>query len=632
MRVLLMGNPNVGKSALFSRLTGSHVVVSNYSGTTVEYTHGTMKLDAGLYPESGSFPESEPFPGSNSFPGSESIPLSEPFPGSGSIEITDVPGTYSLQPGNRAEEVASHMISEGDIIINVLDATSLERSLFLCIQLIKTGKPVIIALNMWDEAQKKGIQIDPQKMEEMLGVPVVPTCALNGDGISLLKKRLPEAKKGCIIQGFQVDAQIGSKPGPGAETADLSIDSSESLWQLASELSGRLQSKPDGERSSNSQHIDHLTVHPILGPIFALCILFISFAFVAWGGDILHGILGTVFEAAWLPLAVIISDGLGQSGLVHNILIGELIGGQILLEESFGLLTTGLYIPLAVVLPYIFCFYCVLSILEDIGYLPRMGVVVDAFMQRLGIHGLSVVPMMLGVGCNVPGVMAGRMLETRKERFIVATLIAVVVPCMAQQAMVIGLLGQAGITGLAIVYGTLFLLWMMMGFLMNFFIRGESPQILIDLPPYRLPYWESLIKKIYMRMGGFMKSALPYVLLGVFIVNLMYTFGIIDFISIVFAPVITGLFGLPGEAGGALVIGFLRKDVAVGMLAPLGLQLNQLIVASVVLMVYFPCIATFVVLFKELGTLDLIKLTLIMLMVVLATGTGLHHLLMLTGI
>ncbi len=571
MRVLLMGNPNVGKSAIFARLTGSHVVVSNYSGTTVEYTRGQIKLE------------------------------------SDTAEIIDVPGTFALEPANQAEAVASEMLHDGDIIVNVLDATHLERSLYLALQLLRTKKPVIMVLNMWDEAQKAGITIDVGELERTLGVPVVATCALTGEGIVVLKNRLPEA------QNVEPDAW-----------------ESKNIWQSAEEISKKVQHVP-GSKATTRDHLDHATIHPVFGPLFALLVLLLSFAFVAYFGDFLHRILLGGFELLWLPVAVWISGLLGGEGFIHDILIGSLIDGRILFEESFGLLTTGLYIPLAVVLPYIFCFYMVLSVLEDIGYLPRLGVVVDAFMQRLGVHGLSVVPLMLGIGCNVPGVMAGRMLESRKERFIVATLIAIVVPCMAQQAMVIGLLGKAGMAGLAIVYGTLFLLWVLLGLLMNLFLKGDTHELLIDLPPYRFPYWESLFKKIYMRMNGFIRNALPYVLLGVFIVNLFYTLGIIGYISNVFAPVITGLFGLPGEAGGALIVGFLRKDVAVGMLAPLGLDLNQLIVASVVLMVYFPCIATFVVLFKELGLWDLLKLTLIMVFVVVIAGGGLHFVLQATG-
>lgn len=573
MRVLLMGNPNVGKSAVFSRLTGTHVLASNYPGTTVEYVRGSMKL------------------------------------ADQTVEVVDVPGSYSMEPSNRAEEVAVRMLAGGDVIINVIDAANLERNLYLSLQLLQSGKPVILALNMWDEALEQGIATDTAALEKLLGVPVVTTCALTGDGLTLLKNRIAEARPG-----------------------HLAIPPGQDLWQTISTVVGKTQKKPENGPGFR-QRLADLTIQPIAGPVIALLVLLLSFAFVALLGDWLHEeVMAELFEWLWMPVVLRISGALGQSGFIHDLLIGGLVDGTIDFEQSFGLITTGLYIPLAVVMPFIFCFYLALSLLEDIGYLPRLGVLVDTMMHRMGLHGLSIVPMMLGIGCNVPGAMAGRVLETRKQRLITATLLAIAVPCMAQQAMVVGLLGRAGIAGLAIVYGTLFILWVLLGMILNFFFRGDTPEMLIEIPPYRMPYWKSLSKKVYMRMSGFTRSALPYVLLGVFLVNMLYSLGIIAIMSRFFEPVISGLFGLPGEAVGALVIGFLRKDVAVGMLAPLGLDPVQLIVASVVLVIYFPCAATFVVMFKELGLRDMFTALMIMIVVVVVVGGGLNVLLRTTGL
>ena len=271
------------------------------------------------------------------------------------------------------------------------------------------------------------------------------------------------------------------------------------------------------------------------------------------------------------------------------------------------MLTTGLFVPFGAVLPYVFAFYIVLSFLEDSGYLPRLAVMVDTLMHKLGLHGLSIIPMLLGLGCNFPGALSTRILETRRERFITATLMAIAVPCMALQAMVIGLVGKHGVKGLGAVFGTLFLVWIILGLLLRRVIKGQSPEIFLEIPPYRVPYLRGLLKKIWIRIKWFIKEAVPFVLLGVFIVNILYTLGIIQFIGKFTAPVVTGVFGLPKEAVGALVIGFLRKDVAVGMLVPLGLTLKQLVIASVVLSMYFPCIATFTTLVKELGFTDMLK-------------------------
>ncbi len=572
MKIQLMGNPNVGKSVIFSRLTGTHVVASNYSGTTVEFKKGSLRT------------------------------------GGEKAELVDVPGSYTLQPTNRAEEVAAKMVAEGDIIINVIDATNLERNLMLTLQLLETGKPMIAVLNMWDEVLEHGITIDTGKLEEELGIPVVTTCGISGEGVSSIKEALKNARPGKPI------AKKGDE------------------WSVIGDIVEKVQ-KIEHRHPTIRQKLAHASVHPFMGPAIAGIVLLFSFFFVVYVGDWLHEeVLDKIFDILWLPVVTMLSNVMGGEGLLHNMLIGQLIDGAIDFEESFGLLTTGLFIPLAVVMPFIFCFYFVLSLLEDIGYLPRLGTMVDNVMHKIGLHGFSIVPMLLGIGCNVPGAMAGRILETRKEKFIALTLLSICVPCMAQIAMVVALLAQAGVAGLAIVFSTLFLLSIILGIVMKAFIRGETPELLLDIPPYRVPYWKSMAKKIYMRMRGYIREAMPYVLLGILIINILYTIGVMDLLSRFFSPVITGLFGLPGEAGGALIAGFLRKDVAVGMLAPMGLGFRQLIVASVLLMIYFPCAATFVVLSKELGARDMLKSTAIMLIVTLVVGTLLNFILTAAGL
>ncbi len=580
MRILLMGNPNVGKSAIFSRLTGAHVVASNYAGTTVEFTRGKLRL------------------------------------ADRTVEIIDVPGAYTLEPTNRAEEVAVEMLDDGDVVVNVIDATNLERNLYLTLQLLQSGKPVLVALNMWDEAVEHGIEIDVKELEKQLGVPVVPTCAISGEGVKLLADRLDDARPGSL------------KPDTGG------------IWETIGGVIEKVQ-VIQHRHPTLRQKLSHATVHPVIGPFIAMLVLLASFAVIGIFGDMLHEWMEDLFEFLWLPVTTWISNLLGGEGILHSIIIGELIleDGVLVIdfEESFGLLTTGLFIPFTIIVPFIFCFYIVLSLLEDIGYLPRLGVLIDTMMHRMGLHGLAIVPMLLGIGCNVPGAMAGRMLETRKERFISATLLSICVPCMAQIAMVVALLSVAEVgvrgrvIGLSAVFGTLFILWICLGFVMKYMIKGTTPEILVEIPPYRFPYWKSLQKKVYMRMRGYIREALPYLLLGVFIVNILYAVGVIGLLSRFFEPVITTLFGLPGEAVGALMVGFLRKDVAVGMLSPLGLELRQLIVASVVLVVYFPCAATFAVLFKELGLKDLIKSTIIMIVVALLVGGGLNLVLQAAG-
>jgi len=559
-RILLIGNPNVGKSVIFSRLTGVNVIASNYPGTTVEFTKGYMRW------------------------------------GDEKAEVIDVPGTYGLEPNSRAEEVAVEMLKTGDLVINIVDATNLERNLNLTLQLMKSGKPVIIALNLCDEIRHIGIQIHVKKLARIFGVPVIPTCAITGEGIRKLVSQLFNARSGTI--DFDEDKR----------------------WEKVGEIISQVQ-KITHRHHTFLERLEDASIKPVSGIPLAVLIVLITFGVIRLVGEgLINYLFEPLFENLWAPLMLKLSTSLGSGGFFHDVLIGKLIYGKIDFVESLGLLTTGFFVPLAMVLPYVFSFYLALSFLEDSGYLPRLGVLVDNVMHRLGLHGLAIVPMMLGLGCNVPGALATRVLETERERFISATLMAICVPCMAQIAMIVGLIGRSGIGGMGMVFGTLFFVWVILGLFLNRIMKGESPEIFVEIPPYRLPYPGALWKKLWIRTKGFLREAVPFVLLGVFFVNILYTLGIIEFISRLTAPVVTGILGLPREAVGALIVGFLRKDVAVGMLLPLDLSFSQLIVASVVLAMYFPCVATFVVLIRELGVKNMMKSALIMILSALVVG------------
>jgi ferrous iron transport protein B len=353
-----------------------------------------------------------------------------------------------------------------------------------------------------------------------------------------------------------------------------------------------------------------------------LLVLFATFWFVRFVGE---GIIGYVaeplFEGLWTPLLVKLSLALGAEGFWHNILIGNLIGGGIDYSQSFGLLSTGLYVPLAAVLPYIVSFYLALGILEDVGYLPRLAVLMDRMMHRLGLHGYAIIPTILGLGCNVPGIMATRILESRKQRFIAATLISIGIPCAALQAMIVGVVGRQGVAYVAMVYGSLFISWVIIGLILNRAVKGFNPELLIEIPPYRLPPWRVIGEKLWLRVSGFMKEALPIVLGTVLVVNILYTLGVFNAIADIAAPILTGLWGLPKETIAPLVLGVLRKDVAMGMLAPIALTAKQLVISSTVLAMFFPCVATFVILARELGPRDVLKAVGIMIAAVLIMGS-----------
>jgi ferrous iron transport protein B len=279
------------------------------------------------------------------------------------------------------------------------------------------------------------------------------------------------------------------------------------------------------------------------------------------------------------------------------------------------------------VFPYVFAFYLVLGFLEDFGYLPRLAVLLDTLMHRMGLHGWAVIPMLLGFGCNVPGIMATRVLESRRERWIASTLVSIAVPCASLQAMLWGILGRHGVRYVAAVYLALFVVWIVLGRLLNAILRGTSPELILEIPPYRMPSPRAVARKLELRMRSYFVEALPFVALGVAAVNLLHFFHLFEAVASAAAPVMTRVFGLPKEAVLALVVGFLRKDVAVGMLGSLDLTPKQLVISSTVLAMSFPCVATFVILAKELGGRGLAKSIAIMAASALFVGIALNAIL-----
>ncbi len=561
MKILLMGNPNVGKSVLFSRLTGTRTIASNYPGTTVGFTKGSLRLGQEL------------------------------------VEIIDVPGTYTLVPTSKAEEVAAEMLKEGDLIIDVVDATNLERNLNLTLQLLERPVPVIVALNMWDDTRHRGININVARLQELLGVPVVTTVGVTGQGMRELVSRLSEATAPMVV-----------------------YTSSDERWAKIGDIVGQVQSLTHRHHTWR-EVLEDASSHPAGGAAIALVGIIATFFVIRFIGEgIINYVTDPLFNRLWTPLLMKLSPVFGSAGFWHDILIGKLINGQIDYLQSLGLLSTGLYIEFGVVIPYIVAFYFILGILEDVGYLPRLAVLMDTLMHRLGLHGFAIIPTILGFGCNVPAIMATRILESRRERFIAATLISIAIPCAALQAMIVGLVGKQGIQYVAIVYGSLFVSWIVIGLILNRTVKGFSPEIMMEIPPYRFPPWRVIGEKLWLRVFSFIKEAMPIVLGAILVVNILYMLNVFNYIANIAAPVVNGLLGLPKDTVVALAVGFLRKDVAMGMLAPLGLTAKQLVISSTVLAMSFPCVATFAVLARELGFKDMLKATGIMIASALIVG------------
>lgn len=533
-KVLLMGNPNVGKSVIFSKLTGFDVMTANFSGTTVSYTKGKLK-----------------------YKGDE-------------CEIIDVPGTYSLEASSDAEKVALDMLDEGaDLIICVLDATNLERNLYLAIDLMKRGMPVVYALNMLDVSQRQGMQIDSKKLSVKLGSPVVETVAVKGKGVEELKE-------------FIFDPKFKS------EGVDIQDISPEEKWDLASEIFNFV--KEDSNKKENIvDRIGELTIKPLSGIPIAIFVLSATLGVVVGGGKALRAlILLPVTDNYIIPFISRVVSSVVPEGMFLDILIGE-----------YGVLIKMVEWPFALILPYVTLFYIVISILEDSGYLPRLGVLVDSILRRIGLPGGNIVPFIMGYGCAVPAILGTRASTSKKERLILASLISIAVPCTAQSGAFFTLLGDRSVFALIFVYGISFLGMIVIGVLLKRLIPGKTSPTLIEIPNLLVPDMKSLVKKIYIRLRHFVFEAQVPMAIGILIAALIAETGAIVFLGRIMEPLAVNWLGLPREASLALLLGIIRRELAVMPLLDMNLRTSQVIVGSTVALFYLPCLSVFAVLYKE---------------------------------
>ncbi len=543
-RVLLYGNPNVGKSVVFSRLTGLGVVTANYAGTTVEYTKGTVQA------------------------------------GGRRAELIDVPGTYSLESACKAEEVARDFCRRRDaeLLINVVDATNLERNLYLTLELLEQGIPMVVALNKWDMARRKGIEIDVAELSKRLGVPVVPVVAVTGQGLKDLVRSVERAMEGGI-------APPNRKP----------IDHRE-RWHIIGHISQEVQ-RISHKHPSLLERLEDASLRPLSGFLLAMVVLAATFGAVRLIGEgLIEYLLDPFFQHLYGP-AVRWLVGLVPWGPLQVLLLGR----SPEFMESFGALTTGVYIPVALVLPYIFAFYLVLGVLEDVGYLPRLAVLLDRFMHRLGLHGYAAIPLVLGCGCKVPGVLSLRVLESPRERFLGLALVLMAAPCLPQSAMIVSLLAPFGVHYVLLVFGILALVAIANSVILNRMLKGEAPEIVMEIPSYQLPHAGTMARKLWLRVRAFLMEATPLIVLGVLAVNILDMAGAMAALEGLARPLVTWLLGLPEEAVSVVLFGFLRKDISIALLFPLHLTAGQAVTASLFLVLYLPCLATFFVAWREAG-------------------------------
>ncbi|MBA7637256.1 hypothetical protein ES703_44894 [subsurface metagenome] len=364
--------------------------------------------------------------------------------------------------------------------------------------------------------------------------------------------------------------------------------------------------------------IADVTVRPLTGIPFAIAVIYGFWIFFCeFAGTLFtDGFFVKLFDGYWLPWLQGVFPG--KDTWLYFIFVGDPLAENCF--EAFGMLTSGLFIAIGVVLPAIVAFYLVFAFLEDVGYLPRLAVLVDGLLHKIGLHGYAIVPTFLSLGCNVPGVMSVRPLETRKQRFMMITLLGVFIPCAAQ----IGIMKELMPTMIGWVFLALAIGYFVVGFILSKIWPGESPEILMDVPPYQTPSWKNIGRKLRMRTLHFLKVAIPFVLLGCVIVAVLYITGAMDWLEATLAPVLTGVFGIPEETVSSLVAGFLRKDLAVGMLAGLEMTQWQMFTSVIILCIYFPCLATFALMIKEENWKEFLTTILVLATTVFVYGGLLH--------
>lgn len=542
LRILLFGNPNVGKSVIFAQLTGHEVIASNYAGTTVSYCSGRTRLD-----------------------GHE-------------IEVTDVPGIYSLAASSSAEEVALGLLREpGRVLVCVLDATNLTRSLELALQLRELGRPLVFALNMVDVAEQRGITIDVEALSRLLGCPVVPTVAVRKLGV----KEVLQAAVAAAAQETKVnelEANAGSYRRP------------EEVWAEAARIVAAVQTI-EPRRPTFWETLAEAMIKPFPGVLIAFLVLVASLGIVAGGGRALRAVIFLpLVNDVYAPFITnLVSSFIGE-GMFRNILIGD-----------FGLLIKGIEWPFALILPYVFLFYIVLSFLEDTGYLPRLGILLDALMRRMGIEGGGIIPMLMGYGCAVPAILGSRNATSYKQRLITASLVTLAVPCASQTGAFIALLGDRSVPVLLAVYAISLVAIFCCGLLLNRVVPGKSGSILLEVPNLLWPNAHALGKKIWIRTKHFMLEAEIPMLLGIGAAAIVAETGILVSFSRMVEPVITNWLGLPREASLLLILGIIRRELAVLPMLEMDLTTLQLLVGSVVSLFYLPCLAVLGILIREFG-------------------------------
>ena len=538
MRFALIGQPNCGKSTLFNQVAGYKAETGNFTGTTVKFTESKVRVAGQV------------------------------------VEIVDLPGAYTLGATSPAEqEAASYLRSNDvDVIINVVDASRLALGLELTLELLPLNKPVIVALNMMDEADRLGLRIDGPGLQKELGTPVLPLVASKGRGVKgVFLKALEVGGNGLNTKDTKYTEDAGERHGQARALAEKFVDQGE-------------------RRISRRDRLDDVLLHPLWGYVFLLFVLYLFFQAVYGIGQLIEPPLLSLFETLTQGALALF----GMQGLLPEIILGVM---------------QGIAAGIAIVLPYLLPFLFGLGVLEDIGYLPRVAFLMDALMHRIGLHGKAIVPFILGYGCNVPAVMSTRTLEEPRDRYLAAAL-ATLVPCAARLAVVFGLVAfYLGPLAAFALYLFNLLVIAVTGRILNSLMPEDTPGLILEMPTYRMPTLKNVTGKAWFRVREFVIEAWPILIVGSAILAVLNFYNAAIAFNWLVRP-LTWSLGLPSEVGVPLIFGILRKELSLVMLSQaLGtvnfdtaLSIPQMVTYATFVMFYLPCLATLAVLRRELGT------------------------------
>ena len=567
-----MGQPNVGKSVVFGRLTGRYVTVSNYPGTTVAVTKGRSVVGAEV------------------------------------CDVIDTPGVNALEGTiSEDERITRELVAgpDADLLIQIADARNIRRALMLTSQIAVFGKPMILALNMSDEAYARGIAVDAERLEAELGVPVVEMVAVEGRGLSQLRDAIARAAR------------------PDVPAHPHAID--RAVWSNA--LTERVRHVSTLSRASIQEALARATRRPLTGLPILVAVLYALYLFVGvFGAQTLVKLLEDgVFGRGVNPAATWLIDRFIPIPLVHDFFVGQ-----------YGLITMGVTYSIAIVLPVVATFFLMFGFLEDSGYIPRLAIFCDRIFRVMGLNGKAVLPMVLGLGCDTMATMTTRILGTPKERLIAILLLALGIPCSAQLATIMGILGGVSFAALATLFAVVLGQMFVVGWLAARVLKGERSEFVLELPPIRWPRFGNLLTKTRLRVWWYLGEAVPLFLIGTALLFVLDRIGALVFLAAAGRPIVTGLLGLPAATGQVLVMGFLRRDYgAAGLfrLAHSG-QLSgvQAVVALTVMTLFVPCVANFLMMVRERGLKTSLAMLGVITPVAIFTGAGLNYVLHAFGV